>query len=175
MKKENIIPEIMVIKEAFDEERKIIDYAPTEMIKVSENCYPGGDIFITEEGDLIDLEYQNNDFDEEELAKYVELAEELYDKNEVPITIYVICPNRVLVPEIPIKSDAVFNIKLACLNDNPAYDVLYQIKEKVKMNIHLDDEDFISLLTIPLMVPKKDRKNIRVECFKLIRQAYYQG
>ena len=28
MKKENIIPEIMVIKEAFDEERKIIDYAP---------------------------------------------------------------------------------------------------------------------------------------------------
>ncbi|WP_296888593.1 hypothetical protein [uncultured Methanobrevibacter sp.] len=175
MKKENITPEIMVIKEAFDEERNIIDYAPPEMIAVSDNCHQGGDIFITEEGDLIDLEYQFSDFDEEELAKYVELAEELYEKNEVPITIYVICSNQVLVPEIPIKSDAVFNIKLACINDNPAYDILYQIKEKVNKNISLDDEDLVSLLTIPIMVPKKDRKNIRIECFKLIRQAYFQS
>ena len=174
MNEENFTQEISIIKEAFDEKRNIIDYAPPEMTEVSEECYPGGDIFITEEGELIDLEYQLKDFDEEELAKYAELAEELYEKNEVPISIYVLCSTkiRVLVPEIPIKSEAVFNIKLACFDENPVYDALYQIKEKVDKDIRLDDEDLMGLINIPVMVPKKDRKKLRIECIKLLRKAY---
>ena len=82
MNNEKIRPEIQIIKEAFQEKRNIIDYAPEEMIQVSEYCHNGGDIFITEEGELIDLEYQMKDFDEEELVKYIELAEELYEKNK---------------------------------------------------------------------------------------------
>ena len=144
------------------------------MIEVSDECHQGGDIFITEEGELIDLEYQLKDFDEEELAKYGELAEELYEKNEVPISIYVLCSTtvNVLIPEIPIKSEAVFNIRLACLDDNPIYDTLYQIKEKVEKEIRLDDEDLMDLINMPVMVPKKDRKKLRIECIKLLRKAY---
>lgn len=174
MNEENITQEIRIIKEAFKEKRNIIGYAPPEMTEVCDECYPGGDIFITEEGDLIDLEYQFRDFDEEELAKYAELAEELYEKNKVPISIYVLCPKtaRILVPEIPIKSEATFNIKLACFGENPLYEMLYHIKEKVDKNIGLKDEDLMGLLTIPTMVPKKDRKKLRIECFKLIRKHY---
>ena len=165
--------EIEMIKVVFEDERNIIDYAPPEMIDVREGCYKGGDIFITEEGDLIDLEHQSRDFDEEELAKYVELAEELYERNEVPVSIYVICPKgfEVLVPEIPIKSEATFNIQLACLSDNKAYETLYDIKERFNENGHLNEKDYEDLLDIPVRVPRKDRKNIRVECFKIIRQA----
>ena len=171
MNEENITEKISIIKEAFDEKRNIIDYAPPEMIEVCDECYQGGDIFITEEGELIDLEYQYKDFDEEDLAKYAELAEELYEKNEVPISIYVICCERVLVPEIPIKSEATFNIKLACIDDNPIYDILFQIKEKVENGIPLDDEDFFGLLTIPIMGSKKDRRKLRIECYRLLRKA----
>lgn len=171
MNEENITEKIRIIRDAFDEKRNIIDYAPQEMIELCDECHQGGDIFITEEGALIDLEVQFKDFDEEDLAKYVELAEELYEKNEVPISIYVLCSKRVLVPEIPIKSEAVFNIKLACLEYNPIYDILFQINEKVEKGIPLDDEDYFGLLTLPMMGPKKDRKKLRVECFGILRKA----
>lgn len=173
MNNKKITQEIQIIKEAFNEKRKIIDYAPQEMIKVSEDCYDGGDIFITEDGELIDLEYQINDFDEAELVKYIELAEELYEKNNVKISIYVLCPNMINItaPEVPIKSDATFNIKLARFEGNPVYDMLYHIKEKVDKHILLDEEDFNTLLMIPMIGPKKDRKNLRIECFRLINRA----
>ncbi|WP_407413217.1 hypothetical protein [Methanobrevibacter sp.] len=171
MNEENITEKIRIIQEVFDEKRNIIDYAPPEMVEVCNECYPGGDIFITKEGELIDLECQFKDFDEEDLAKYAELAEELYEKNKVPISIYVLCSERVLVPEIPIKSEAIFNIKLARIEHNPIYDTLFQIKEKVENGMPLDDEDFFGLLTLPIMGSKKDRKKLRVECYRLLRKA----
>ena len=54
MDKENIEYKIQIIKDAFDEKRNIIGYAPNEMIKVNEDCHQGGDIFITDENELID-------------------------------------------------------------------------------------------------------------------------
>ena len=41
--------EIRIIKEVFDETREITGYASPEMTEVNEDCYKGGDIFITEE------------------------------------------------------------------------------------------------------------------------------
>ncbi len=171
MNEENKTEKIRIIKEAFDETRNIIDYAPCEMIEVCDECYQGGEIFITEEGHLIDLEYQLKDFDEEDLAKYAELAEELYEKNKVPISIYVLCSKEVLVPEIPIKSEAIFNIKLTCFEYDPIYDILFQIKEKVEKGLPIDDEDFFNLLTLPIMGPKEERKKLRIECYRLLRKT----
>lgn len=167
------LKEIKIIKEVFDEKRKIIGYAPEEMIEVSDECHPGGDIFITSEGELIDLEYQMKDFDESELMKYVELAEELYEKNNVSVSIYVLCRDTIQVtaPECIINSKATFNIKLACYNINPAYDALYEIKEKAAKKIELNDEDLYALLMIAVMGPKKDRRNLIIECFKIINQS----
>ena len=173
MDKENIDYEIRIIKDAFDEKRNIIGYAPKEKIKVNKDCHQGGDIFITDEGELIDLEYQMQDFDEEELAKYVELAEELYEINKVSISIYVLCPRtlKVIAPECTIKSEAEFTIKLACWGENPVYEMFFQIKEKIDKNIRLNDEDILNLEMIPLRVPKEERRTFRVECFKLLNKA----
>ena len=173
MDKENIDYEIRIIKDAFDEKRNIIGYAPEEKIKVNKDCHQGGDIFITDKGELIDLEYQMQDFDEEELAKYVELAEELYEINKVSITIYVLCPRtlKVIAPECTIKSEAEFTIKLACWGENPAYERFFQIKEKIEKNIKLNDDDILALEMIPLRVPKEERKNFRAECFRLMNKA----
>lgn len=173
MNNEKILQEIQIIKEAFDEKRNILGYAPKEMIQVSESCHEGGDIYITEEGDLIDLEYQMKDFDETELVKYIELAEELYEKNNAAISIYILCPKtiKVTAPEIPIKSTAIFNIKLACFEGNPVYNMLYQIKEKIDKNIPIDEEDYDNLLMIPMMGPKKEKNNLRIECFKLLKKV----
>lgn len=170
MNEENIKQQIKIIKDAFDEKRNIIGFAPPEMINKN---YEDKDIFITDTGELIDLEYQNKDFDESELARYVELAEELYSINKVPISIYILCPKniRISAPECKIKSDAVFNIKLACYGENPVYDILYQIKEKVDKKIRLNDEDIETLEMIPMIGPKEERTKLRVECFKLLNKS----
>ncbi|MBR0271984.1 MAG: hypothetical protein IJQ68_08365 [Methanobrevibacter sp.] len=172
MNENNLDIEIRIMKEAFDETRTIVGYAPEEM-KTNNNTPHNGDLFITDGGELISLEYQMIDFDENELARYVELAEELYEKNNVAISIYVLCPNTIQVtaPECVIKSEATFNIKLACFAPNPAYDALYHIKEKVDKKIRLDEKDLDILSAIPMMGPKEDRKKLRVECFKIIKQS----
>ena len=56
----------------------------------------------------IDLEFQMTDFDENELVKYVEFAEALYEKHRKHIHIYIICPNNiyVCVKECKIVSEA---------------------------------------------------------------------
>lgn len=165
--------EILIIKEVFDEKRKIIGFAPQEMTEIKKECYKGGDIFITENGEIIDLEYQLNDFDENELAKYIELAEELYKINNVTISIYILCPDtvKILTPEYTIPSQASFNIKLACFDGSPIYDIIYQIKEKIDKNIRISNEDIHTLFMIPLYCPEKDRKNLRIECLRLLNRA----
>lgn len=172
MKDELEIKEIEIIKELFGEERKINGYAPEEMIELDEEYSTGGDIFITENGELITLEYQEKDFDEVELVKYIELAEELYNKNKVFITIYVVCPKtiNVTVPECSIKSDAEFKIKLASLKPNPAYEELYRIKEKVNKKMKLNDEDIETLSMIPMMGQEEDKRNLRIECLRVLKK-----
>ena len=173
MKQNSGKQEIDVIKNAFGEKRKIMGFAPEEMTNISEDAYTSGDIFITEEGELIALEYQMKDFDEEELVKYVELAEELYEVNEVHISIYILCPTsiKVLTNECTIKSDANFTIKLACFSGNPLQEILNHIKQKVERNIKLNDEDLDMLNIIPMFSPREYRHDLRVECFRLQNKA----
>lgn len=125
--------EIKIIKEIFDEKREIIDYAPKEMISISDNYHQGGLIFITDTGELIDLEIQFKDFNEDELYKYVKLAEELYKLNNVEISIYILCSEqiKVMAPERIINSKAEFTIKLACFCENPLNESFIQIEDKI--------------------------------------------
>ena len=162
---------IEIIKEAFEEKREIIGFAPQEMTCI-DNQDSLEDVFITDSGELIDLEFQMVDFDEVELAKYVELAEKLYEKNNVSISIYVLCPAiiNVTAPECTIKSDAEFTIKLSCFDESPAFDILSEIKEKFDNNMELNENDIDALETIPMMGPKEERTRLRIECFRLIKK-----
>jgi hypothetical protein len=167
------IEEIEIIKEVFDEKRKIIGYAPREMTAVADDNCKGGDIFITEKNELIVLDYQMTDFDEVELVNYIELAEKLFERNGVSISIYIICPKtiNITVPECSIKSTANFTIKLASMQPNPAYESLYRIKEKINRKIKLTDEDLETLSRIPMEVAEKDKRNLRIECLRLLKES----
>lgn len=166
MKPEYVKTRQTIIKELFNDNRKV-RYIPPEMF---EDIDLSGDVFITENMELIDLEVQLKDFDSEELTNYVELAEELYELLETHISIYVICSKstKVLVKECEIKSEADFSIKLGCYNEDPAYVILDSIKEKMENGILLSDEDIEALSMVPVMGPKEDRHRLRRECFEIM-------
>ena len=77
-----------IIRKTFSDERKIKCQTPTQDLKLDENVHKGGDIFTTEEGEFIDFELQLRDFDEEELTKYVEFSENLYEKHQKHVSVY---------------------------------------------------------------------------------------
>ena len=49
--------------------------------------------------------------------------------------------------------------------------MLFEIKEKIEKGICLNDEDIYNLEMIPIMGPKEERKNLRIECLRLMNRA----
>lgn len=172
MKKEEFNLKTKVIQKTFNDNRKIKYPTPHHMRTVDEGTYPGGDIFTTEDGDLIDLEFQMTDFDEDELVKYVELAEALYEKNRCHISIYIICPHEtdVRVKECEIMSPADFTIKVACVEEDPCKIILKAIKHKVKNHELLNGDDLHALSMLQVMCRKEERNYYRREYFKIINK-----
>ena len=148
-----------IIRETFNDSRRINCSVSADELQIDEYVHKGGDIFKTEEGDFIDLEFQMKDFDECELVKYVEFAENLFEKHQKHVSIYIICPDdiNVCVKECEIKSEASFTIKLAKVNENPAKIILNMIKQKIKNNEMLDSEDLHALSMLPVICKKEER------------------
>ena len=171
MKKQDFKIRTKIIEETFNDKRKIKCVTPEEDRKVDENIYPGGDIFTTETGELIDLEFQMEDFTAEELVKYVELAEELYERRQKQVAIYIICPDNVdvLVKECEIKSKADFVIRLARIQENPAEIILKILKEKLDKGT-FDLDDLEALIMLPVMCKKEDQHYFRIESLKMINE-----
>ncbi|WP_407420737.1 hypothetical protein [Methanobrevibacter sp.] len=107
--------EIKLIRKAFRDERKIIERTPDEIRSVDKKFYQGGSVYTTEDGELIDLEIQERDYDIEDHVNYIEFAEALYEKTKKRVNVYVYCAPSVKINiqlyEIP--SDADFKIRLA--------------------------------------------------------------
>lgn len=171
MKQQDFKIRTKIIQETFNDKRQIKCITPEEDRQVDENIYPGGDIFTTENGELIDLEFQMEDFTVEELVKYVELAEELYDKHKKQVAIYIICPDNVdvLVKECEIKSKAEFVIKLAHIQENPAEIILKILKDKLEKGI-FDLDDLKALTMLPVMCKEEDQHYFRTESLKIINE-----
>ena len=164
-----------IIKETFDDDRKIKCFLPIQNLRLAEHIHQEGELFITENYEIIDLEFQFEDFTEDELVKYVELAEALYEKNKKKISIYIICPNsiNICVREFEIKSEADFTIKLAAIEENLPQIALDIIKLKLDNGEPLDREDIKILDILPLSCKKEERNYFRRECFKIINN-YHQ-
>jgi hypothetical protein len=171
MKKKDFNTRVGVIKNTFKDTRKIECEVGND-IEIDEDIHQGGDIFKTEDGELIDLEFQMRDFDEDELVKYVELAEHLYEKYEKRVTVYIICPGDidVLVNECEIKSDADFTIKLAMIDEDPCRIILEAIKCKINEGEILDGDDIFALSMLPVMCKKEDRNYFRKEYFRIMNR-----
>ena len=154
------------IKNVFKDTREL-EYAPQEL---QDSINLEGDLFITPDGEIVYLDLQTDDFDAEELANYAEMAENLYEKHQKRISIYLLCPDdvNVSVRECQIKSEADFSIKLACIEGNPIIEILNIIQRKIKKGESLTQEDLDILEIIPMMAPKEKRKELRVECFRIM-------
>lgn len=164
-----------IIREKFNEPRKIKCISSKDAAGVDDGICNGGDIFATEDGELIYLDYHLVDFDVVELAKYIELAENLYEKYGKKVNICLICPRtvNVTVRECPIKSDSDFSIKLYCSQDDPCEVILEGIKSKIRNNALLTRRDISELEMLPVICNRKDRNYYRVESLRIINEFYY--
>ncbi|WP_295610164.1 hypothetical protein [uncultured Methanobrevibacter sp.] len=169
MKEKDFDIKTKVIKETFDDNSHIVSSIDSNELEIDSNIHQGGDIFITSTGEFIDLEFQDVDFTAEELAKYMEFAEELYEKYGKRISIYILCPKNinVNVKEFEIYSNAPFTIKLACINEDPCEIILTHIKEKMKKET-LDANDIMMLARLPGMCQKEDRKYYLTEYIRIV-------
>ena len=70
--------EITLIKKAFKENRTIVEKTPEEIRKVDSKYYHGGSVYTLSDGEFIDLEIQERDYDIEDHINYIEFAEALY-------------------------------------------------------------------------------------------------
>ncbi len=158
-----------VIKETFDDDSHIVSSIDAKELEIDSSIHQGGDIFITSDGEFIDLEFQNEDFTAEELAKYIEFAEELYEKHGKRISIYILCPKNinVNVREFDIYSNAPFTIKLACINEDPCEIILNHIKTKMRNGEILDVTDMMMLAKLPKMCRKEDKKYYMTEYIRI--------
>lgn len=164
-----------VIKETFDDKRQILSSISAEELDLNEKIHHGGDFFITSDGEFIDLEFQQEDFTEAELAKYVELAEELYEISGKAVSVYLICPREINVDvrEFDIKSNSTFNIKLACIPKDSCEVILNGIKAKIKANEMLDENDLEALAMLPEKCKKEEKRYYLSEYFKIMNRLHY--
>lgn len=170
MKEQDFTMKTRLIQETFKDSRKIKCHIPIQNLKLEKHIHQEGSIFITENDEIIDLELQITDFDEDELVKYVELAEALYETNRKHVSVYIICPNtvKICVKECEIKSESDFTIKLAAIEENPAHMLLNIIKNKLNKGEMLDNEDLHALSMMPVICKKEERNYFRKEYFKII-------
>lgn len=175
MDKKDFYLKTKLIREEFKDKREIKCVTPKHIRQLDSNVHQGGDIFTTEDGEFIDLEFQLVDFDEEELVKYVEFAEHLYEKHHKKVSIYLLCPRSVdvLVSEFDIVSDADFTIKLSCSRKDPCELILQGIKEKIRRTHCIDKEELDILKNLPMICDRKNRTRVRLECFKLVNRFNY--
>ena len=122
--------ELKLIRKAFKDNRRIIEKIPDEQRIVDEDCYQGGSVYRTEDGELIDLEIQERDYDVEDHVNYIEFAEALYEIHKQKINVYVYCvPSvKIHIQLYDIKSEADFKIRIAQYRDN-------SIKNRIKSKI----------------------------------------
>lgn len=122
--------ELTLIRKAFKDNRKIIEKIPDEQRIVDNDCYKGGSVYRTEDGELIDLEIQERDYDIEDHVNYMEFAEALYELHKKKVNVYVYCAPSVNIniKLYDMKSEADFKIKIAQYRTN-------SIKNKIKSKI----------------------------------------
>lgn len=155
---------IRTMQTIFSEKRTI---NPTPLEQVPQGS---GEVYQTEEGEIIYIELQLTDFTIDELVRYTDIMETLHERYNKHCTAYIICVEgtEVKVQEMPIKSKADFAIKVAQTDINPCQIVLEGIKTKIKNEELLNEEDIQALQILPLMCPDNERNYYRKQVFRIM-------
>lgn len=155
---------IKAMQTIFSEERTI---NPTPLEPITNG---GGDVYQTEEGEIIYLELQLKDFTVDELVRYTGIMESLYEKYKKHCTAYIICVQgvEVEVQEMSIQSEAEFTIRLAKTEIDPCAVILNGLKTKMKEGGLLDEEDIQVLQMLPFMCSEDEKDYYRKQVFLII-------
>lgn len=131
-------------------------------------------IYETNDNEIVAIRIHLGDFTPESLADYTEEAEELYDRFNKAINIYIAMDKngKITVSEHTIKSEADFTIKLGQTSIDPCKTLLDEIKQKIK-NKSYEQKDIDILQLIPIFAKQEDRKEIRTEVFKLLEMVLW--
>lgn len=140
-----------------------------EKMEENKDIYMDCDGLFDGEEHTIAMKAILGDFGPAELADAVETAEILYDKLGKPV---ILClgmsaQGNVTVPEMEIKSEADFSIKLAVVD---FYRIaIDRVRERIA-NGTANNIDRNALQAMPMTVPRHMRKKVREECFALLQQ-----
>lgn len=123
--------EILLIRKAFNDDRKIIEKTPDEERRIDLKYYQGGSVYLTEDNEYIDLEIQNRDYDIEDHLNYIEFAEQLYEKQKKKVNVYIYCNPKIKIKieMYNIKSHADFKIKISQMQNKSK---LNKIRQKLR-------------------------------------------
>lgn len=127
-----------------------------------------GDIFRTDDSNIIYVEMLLRDFSVDELVRMVSISEALCDKYDCHCTCYILCYGDVTVNEMPILSDKDFTIRLAQSDMNHCEVILNIVKSKLMRGILLDEEDINALYKLPMVCKVEDRNFYRKEVFNIL-------
>ena len=161
---ETLIYKMGTIESVFGEQRKLTPQ-PQEIISLGD-----GDVFKTDDGEVIYLELILNDFTVDELVRITNIAEKLYSKYDSRCYCYVLCMGQVTVNEMPIPSEAEFTIKLAKSEASPCDVILNRIKYKIRNNELLDEEDIQALHMLPHICPPSEKDDYRKLVFSIMSE-----
>ena len=174
MNKEDFQIDTILIRTEFDDQRPLRKLPEELEMKLDPKIVETGSTFIADDGEIVYFTLQLTDFREDELVKYAEIAEKLYELTHKRVSVYILCSNDIEVNMkiCQIMSNADFTIKLFKSKYNPAKHILGLIKDKFKNNQRISPEDIDVLARLPMICEKKDRNYFRKEYFKIVNRIH---
>ena len=135
--------------------------------------YRTGDLFQAENKEYILLDlFMDEEFGAKQLAEYVSIAEELYEKYYSKINIFIVAFNNVdvTVEEINIPSEADFTIRFAINQEEDMCKSVYNTILKKYEDGELEDADLEVLGRLHLICDKKDKQFYLEEYLRIMTE-----
>ena len=135
--------------------------------------YSTGDLFQAENKEYILLDlFMDEEFGAKQLAKYVSIAEELYEKYYTKINIFIVAFNNVnvTVEEINIPSEADFTIRFAINQEEDMCKSVYDVILKKYEDGVLEDADLEVLGRLHLICDTKDKQFYLEEYLRIMTE-----
>ena len=159
-----------LIETIFGDFREIDGKASDEIQSISKKHEIEADIYKTKNNELISYGLTNEDFGNNELKKYKEYGEELYEKSGKEVCIYILgLPHIKFNATNDFETPAKIKINISLMEYNSTYETLRHIKSLVENRQKLDSDDLFALKMIPTMGPPEDKRFLRIECLKLCK------
>lgn len=166
-----------IIKIQFQDSRNITGIASEYVQKITEKHNFYGDVYETENKELIASIILDEDFTYEVLEKIKEYGEDLFKISNNVVSIYILgsphIENKITTHIIESTADMI--IKFSKMEYSDAYEIYWHIKGLVEKKIKLSKDDQFALSMIPMMGPPEDKRYLRIECLKIWKEAVNKG